>query len=181
MDARDDRELLESAQAGDLSALGILFERHHQAVHALCYRLTGNAAAADDLTQESFLRILRYKGRFDGRAKFTTWLYRLVRNRCLDHMAGERRDRKRLELFAADVSTTGHTPEREDERAGLVRDALSRLPPEKREVLVLSRFEDLGYRDIAVICDISVENVKVRAHRAIRELRRIYQELEREA
>ena len=69
-----DEQLMRTAQAGDLDALGVLFARHQSRVYALCYRLTSDAAAADDLTQESFLRILRYGRSFSGQSTFTTWL-----------------------------------------------------------------------------------------------------------
>lgn len=180
MGSLSDHDLMELVQAGDLDALGTLYGRHHRQVHALCYRLTGDAAAAEDLLHESFLRVLRYRGSFDGRSKFTTWLYRLVRNRCLDHLQAQRRDTKNLELLAGDEAATPQEQDHSDERRALLQAALERLSPEKREVLVLSRFENLKYREIASVCGLSLENVKVRAHRAMRELRRILEEMERE-
>lgn len=172
--------LVRAAGSGDMNALGALYARHHQNVYELCYRLLGDADAADDLTHESFLRVLRYGGGFDGRATVASWLYRLVRNRCLDFLSRERRDRDRKTAWAAHLETHTGEPlvDPVDDRQDLVRQALKRLPPEMREVLVLSRFGDLRYREIAEVCGISVANVKVRAHRAMNELRRIFKELE---
>lgn len=180
MRSKSDHDLMAAVQAGDLDALGTLYTRHHERVHALCYRLTGDAAAAEDLSHESFLRVLRYRASFDGRSKFTTWLYRLVRNRCLDHLHAARRDEQRLELLAREQASPPDRTDRSEERRALLEAGLARLSPDKREVLVLSRFENLKYREIAEVCGLSVENVKVRAHRALRELRRILQELERD-
>jgi RNA polymerase sigma factor (sigma-70 family) len=176
-----DEDLMLAAQTGDLNALGTLFTRHHQRVHALCYRLTGDVAAAEDLTQESFLRIIRYGRSFGGQSKFTTWLYRVVRNRCMDHNAARKRDRERQETMTNDP--TLHETERapEPERSDLLRRALDRLSAPMREVLVLSRYEGLKYREIAELCQESVGAIKVRAHRAMRELRRIVLELEQES
>lgn len=174
----DDRELMARVRAGDLDALAALFRRHHHRVRALCYRMTGNADAADDLCQESFLRVLRYAASFDGRASFATWLHRVVRNRCLDHLAAERRDQRALARLADDTADADRAPDPDPERGARLRRALARLSPEKREVLVLSRFENLRYREIAEVCGISVESVKVRAHRALRELRRLFDDLE---
>ena len=84
---------------GDLDALGVLFNRHHARVHALCYRLTGDASVADDLVQESFLRVLKYRKGFGARAAFTTWLYRLVRNVCMDHMNAAATNRVRAAVM----------------------------------------------------------------------------------
>ena len=175
-----DEQLMRTAQAGDLDAIGVLFARHQSRVYALCYRLTNDAAAADDLTQESFLRILRYGRSFSGQSAFTTWLYRVVRNCCNDYHTARIRDMKRQESFAIDPTTGQDDPVSDSERPALLRKALDRLSPEKREILVLSRFENMKYREIAELCQESVGTIKVRAHRAMRELRRIFLELEHE-
>ncbi len=179
MPGQTDEDLMRKVQAGDLGAVGMLFGRHHRRVHAMCYRLTGDASAADDLVQECFLRVIRYGRSFDGRSKFTTWLFRLVRNRCMDHMTAQSREAKMTDDAVDEAALSSPAPVEEDERLELVRQALFRLPPEKREVLVLSRFENMKYREIAEVCQISVEAVKVRAHRALRELSQIFRELEK--
>jgi RNA polymerase sigma factor (sigma-70 family) len=173
-----DRELMAAVAGGDLNALGGLFERHHRRVHSLCYRMTGDASVADDLVQESFLRLLRYGKAFGGRAAFTTWLYRLVRNVCLDHLSAEQRTQKRAAMVVAEQhhdSLDDHDP---DPRLDALRNALNRLAPDKRDVLVLSRYEGLSYAEIADICQTTVGAIKVRAHRAMRELRQYLKELE---
>ena len=71
-----DSDLMACLGLGEMRALGVLFERHHAWVHSLCYRMTGDASAAADLVQESFLRVLRYSSSFAGRAEFRTWMYR---------------------------------------------------------------------------------------------------------
>ncbi len=180
LSAQTDEELMARVRTGDHGALGTLFARHQQHVHAMCYRLTGDAAAADDLVQECFLRVLRFGGGFDGRSKFTTWLFRLVHNRCVDHMTATSRKGKHRDIPVDEVVIASPMPVEEDERLELVRRALFLLPADKREVLVLSRYENMKYREIADVCQISVEAVKTRAHRAMRELRRIFHELERE-
>lgn len=158
---------------GDLDALGILFRRHHERVYALCFRLTGSGTTADDLVQETFLRVLKYRRSFAGRSEFTTWLYRLARNVCLDQMRRDRRDAAIVRRAAAEA--TDVEPPRMawvgEERAKAVWAALQGLTPEKRAALVLSRFHDLRYDEIARICECSVSAVKVRIHRALKELR----------
>ncbi len=177
---RTDQELMAAAGRGDLSALGLLFERHHEWVHALCCRLTGEPSDADDLVQESFLRVLKYSKGFGARAAFSTWLYRVVRNVCMDHMNAAARNRTRVELMARE-----HEHERDrnengesDPRLETIRAALYRLSPDKREVLVLSRYDGLSYAEIAQVCETTVGAIRVRAHRAMRELRQRFKELE---
>ncbi len=171
---------MQAAQAGNMDALGALFARHQSRVYAQCYRLTNDAAAADDLTQECFLRIIRYGHSFTAQSKFTTWLYRIVRNLCNDYHAGRHRDMKHQESFATDPTAGRWNPSDDSDHPALLQEALDRLSPEKREILVLSRFENMKYREIAELCQESVGTIKVRAHRAMRELRRIFLELEHE-
>lgn len=176
--SRGDEELLQKAGRGDMDALSELYVRHHRSVYSLCYQLVGDADAAEDLTHESFLRVRRYGAGFRGGSSVTTWLYRLVRNRCLDWLARKRRDRDRHAEMAELVRTEQREVPVDSGRQELVGRALERLTPEMREVLVLSRFGDLRYREIAEVCGISVANVKVRAHRDMKELRRVFLELE---
>ena len=177
-----DESLMRLIGRGDLDALGVLYSRHHERIHSLCYRLIGDTGATEDLVQESFLRVLKYARSFEGASRFTTWLYRLVSNLCLDHMARQAGEERRRQRLALNVEPQADHPQEEgDERLDLVRRALYRLSPKKREVLVLSRYENLKYKEIAEILGISVDSVKARAHRAMRDLRQIIQVLEREA
>ncbi len=177
---KPDHELMAATRVGDLDALGVLFHRHHARVHALCYRLTGDASVADDLVQESFLRVLKYRKGFGARAAFTTWLYRLVRNVCMDHLNAKAKRRARAELVALEQRHEQEPDEagEPDPRLETLRTALSGLSPDKREGLVLSRYEGLSYAEIADVCETTVGAIKVRAHRALRELRQKFEELE---
>ncbi len=174
-----DSELMLQVRGGDLRALGLLFIRHQAKVHAWCFRLTNEKHTADDLVQDTFLRILRYRHAFSGDAAFSTWLYRIARNVCLDHLAIlRRRSDVQEQLHGRAAAENDQAAVQEDGRLAILDAALMRLPIEKREVLVLSRYHDLRYEDIAQVCNCSVGAVKVRVHRAIRHLRKLYNELE---
>src|SRR4051812_4211878 len=90
-DSRDDSTLVAAAQAGDRAALEALLGRHHERLHAVCRRLTGNDADAADASQDALIAIVRGLGRFDGRSQFSTWSYRIAVNACLDELRRRRR------------------------------------------------------------------------------------------
>jgi len=167
-----DEALMRDVRDGNVAALGVLFDRHHRRVHALCYRLVRRSDAADDLVQETFLRVLRYRESFREEAAFTTWLYRIAWNACHEHW----RQMRREESIA--VTPTSTEPPALSERHVLLDDALGRLEPELRAVLVLTRYHDLKYDDVARVLDCTPAAARVRAHRALNELREIYRELE---
>jgi len=156
--------------AGEPEALDLLFRRHHERVHALCARLTHDAASADDLVQETFLRVLRFAPSFQRRARFTTWLYRIARNLCHDHALRTRRAEPEQDIVIE--------PAQRDARLDLLERALRQLPETLREALVLSRYHDLPYAELATVLGCSPGAARVRVHRALNELKQRVQELE---
>lgn len=179
-----DTELMLAVRGGDLDALGALFRRHYDRAHALCYRLTTSAEAADDLAQETFLRILRYRHTFRGDAQFTTWMYRLARNVCLDHLrSAARADGAAARWVAEDEGGAAGGarpgPESDDAaRLAAIEQAMARLPVEQREALVLSRYYDMRYEEIARTLDCTAGAARVRVHRALKALREMVREIE---
>ena len=97
--ADDDARLLRAYADGDDDAFAQLFERHYDRVYRLAYRYAGNAADAEDLTQRVFLKVMRAADRFEPRARFTTWLFRVTANECLSHI---RKVRRNLEVTTGD-------------------------------------------------------------------------------
>jgi RNA polymerase sigma-70 factor (ECF subfamily) len=172
-----DEALMRCVRDGDVEKLGALFERHHARVHALCYRLTRRADAADDLAQETFLRVLRYRETFREEAAFTTWLYRVAYNVCHEHWQRHRRAEPMHDQIPA--------PREHDEgasvseRHAVLEAAMAKLDPDQRAVLVLTRYHDLKYADVARVLECTPAAARVRAHRALNNLREIYRELEK--
>lgn len=171
-----DIRLMLKVRGGDLHALGVLYARHQAKVYALCYRMTGESHVAEDLVQETFLRVLRYRHSFLGESQFTTWLYRIARNVTLSHLESTKREASLGRQWLDHRTIVGDPGDAE--RLAMVEEALTRLPPDKREVLVFSRYHGMRYAEIAAVCDCSVSAVKTRVHRAINELRRILRNLE---
>ena len=162
----------------------MLFERHHRKLYGFFYRLTSSAAVSEDLVQNVFMRMLTYKHTFTGDGKFTTWMYHLARNVHADHY----KKNKRLG-FSDDFTEIGETiadgtdveaQTRKNEEIRLLEKAMQLLDLEKREVLVLSRYQELRYKEIATLLHCTEGAVKVKVYRAMNELKSIYNRLERQ-
>ena len=169
-----DRELLRATLAGDESAFLEIYRRHRDRVFRFAYRMTGSPEAARDVTHSCFASLLEGPSRYDAqRASLGTYLCAAARNLSLRHASRAWRERP-----VADVAERQRTEAAspleillEDERARLVREALSALAPLHREVLILAEYEDLELSRIAEIVGAEVGAVKVRLHRARKKLR----------
>jgi len=158
-------------RAGSVGKLEALFDRHYRALFRYFLHLTGNRAASEDLVQEVFFRILKYRHTYQPETTFRAWMYQIGRNVYMDQ-AGKRKPEVALPE-TADFGSTEMPADRQlqhKEETVLLHRALAALPKEKREVLVMSRFLDLKYDEIATVLKCEVGTVKVRVYRAMREL-----------
>ena len=159
--------MIAAAQAGDRDALDALLRLHHDRIHALCRRLAGNDADALDATQEALIAIVRGLPRFDGRARFTTWAYRVATNACLDELRRRSR-RPRLGLPDEELAERpGRSAPVADAVAARldVDAALARLAPDQRTAVVLRDLCTLDYAEIAEVLDIPIGTVRSRIAR----------------
>jgi RNA polymerase sigma factor (sigma-70 family) len=161
---------------GQLSELGVLFERYQVSLYNFFLRLTPDGAVSQDLTQNLFYRVIRYRQSFDpAQGSFRSWIYRMARNVHIDFckqeqkVPGRQTDPSTVEQQTAD-EVTGYTQDQYQR----LDEALARLAPDQREVLVLSRYQGLKYEEIARIRESSVAAVKVQVFRALRQLRTLY-------
>lgn len=179
----DDRAVIEQVLAGDNDAFGILVERYQTKIYNLALRMCGNEDDAFDLAQESFLRAWRNLGSFQFESAFSTWLFRLCSNICLDFLRAKKR-RAAVSLTMTDdegeenqleVPDPGKTPEEAvlaaEDRELLTR-ALNELPADQREILTLRAIDDLSYSEIARILNLQEGTVKSRLSRARTALRK---------
>ena len=155
--------------------LGVLFDRYHAPLFNFYCRLTGDRTLSEDLVQDVFFRILKYRQTYHPGTPFRTWTYQIARNTRIDHFRKQKPEVEwEVEMSPATVPADSAQQKQEAE---LLHRALMQLPEEKREVLLLSRFQELKYEEIAQLMGCEVNTVKVRVHRALQELRQIFQRL----
>mgnify|MGYP001454609988 CR=1 FL=1 len=186
--------LVRQCIAGDQHAWQQLVVSQHRRIYGICYRFTGSATDAEDLTQDVFLKLYRNLASFDvQKGNFNTWLTTLARNLLVDHF---RRTRLERASDSLDASLTGEDdgatlasrladprPSQETRAAGLelkvvIQQALAQLSPELREAVVLRDLEDLDYKEIAQVLRIPEGTVKSRISRGRGELARLLQRIE---
>jgi len=175
---RSDLDLVAGARAGRRDDFAELVRRHHPAILGLCVSMLGDREEADDAAQEAFLKAYRSLGRFQGDSAFSTWVYRIASNHCLDRLrkrAREKSDSLEALLEAggdAAEAALGQAPSGAQalEDAELVERALSALPPDYRLILVLRETQGLDYRELTQALDCSLDAVKTRLKRARRQL-----------
>jgi len=166
---------------GDLKKASVLFDRYNKRLYNFFVKITFDRDLGHDLTQNTFLRMIKYRKTYKEGNKFQSWIYQMARNIYADHY------RKNKMLFSdyTEVDTIKHKISLvdetmvEDEREKLLYISLFRLTPEQREVLILTKFQKMKYEEVAQVLDTSEANVKVKVHRAIKALRDKYLELEK--
>ncbi len=167
---------------GDLEKLSLLYHRYSRRVFGFFYRLTGDGATSEDLVQNVFMRILKYKHTYSEDGKFETWIFHMARNIHHDHYKKNSRyswqeDMGDWESQLSDQKNAEVVAEKNDE-LGMLRQALQNLAPEKRELIEMTRFQKMKYEQVASLLGVTESAVKVRVHRVLKELRQAYLKLE---
>jgi RNA polymerase sigma-70 factor (ECF subfamily) len=169
-----DRELVEACQRGDRDAFRALFEAYKDRVYSIAWRFSGDPAVAMDLAQDTFLKLFSCIGEFRGESAFSTWVYRLVVNSCLDH----KRKAWRLIPIADELLAVLRAPGDSlkavlhSEMRARVRAAVEKLTPDLRMVTVLRYTEGMSYEQIAEVVGCSPGTVASRLNRAHKALER---------
>src|SRR5215469_7140780 len=180
----DEQAMWRVQQVDDEAAFGQLIHRWEGPIQGLCERMTGDAHAAEDLAQETFVRVFARRKEYQAAGKFSTWLWRIAMNLCYDEL--RRRQRREKTIFdeeggerlaalqaftAADAAPDRSLAERE--RSGMVQRALDELPEIYRAVLVLRHYEDLKFREIAEVLGVPEGTVKSRMAEALTQFGRL--------
>jgi RNA polymerase sigma-70 factor (ECF subfamily) len=176
-----DESIMEAVKNGNLQQAALLFERYHKRIFNFLAKMTMDRALAEDLTQNVFLRIIKYKSSYREGAKFQSWIYQVARNVFSDHYQAHKNkfsDFVDVEKISDHIADSGEAEETDDKEKLLHR-SMAKLTAEQRELLVLTRFQQMKYEEVAAIMDTTVANIKVKVHRAIIKLREHYFELEK--
>jgi len=164
-----------SVRDGDHAPLSTLFERHGEKLFRYCWRMNQDRQLSEDLVQEAFCRMLRFRASFKDGHTFQSWMYSIVRNLQMDHWRKKRFEAQWEEGW--DAPAPGQTPLEDKQEAALLHKALAMLPPSKREILVMARFQGLRHEQIAEIIGCETVAARVRLHRALASLKQTYLEL----
>lgn len=179
----DVQQLIKEAQKGNLEAFGSLIEQHERLVYNIAYRMFSNPEDVKDISQEVFLKVYRYLGKFDGKASFSTWLYRIAVNTCIDEL----RKRQGKETISLDMENDNgestlknqyvdNSPGVEEqiisnEGFDRLKKAMNKLSYEHKTVITLRDIEGLSYSEISEITEVSQGTVKSRLARARKALK----------
>lgn len=167
----DDGELIQLVKAGEIEPFDELVRRHEVKIHDLCYKMLKNYDDARDLAQETFLKAYRNINSFDGRSKFSTWLYRIAVNNCLNFL---KKQKPAEELNENIFETTKNNPVqryRNKRMHELVYKAVTKLPNVQKAVFTLRALEDLPYQEISEILKKPISTIKVNYHLAVKNLK----------
>lgn len=166
-----DEELVQLVKTGQLEPFDELVRRHEVKIHNLCYRMLKNYEDAKDMAQETFIKAYRNLNNFDGRSKFTTWLFRIAVNNCINYL---KKQRPQDEIKEEILEITKDDPVerfRNKRLREMIFNAVAKLPDVQKSIFTLRAFEDLPYQEISAILKKPISTVKVNYHLAVKNLK----------
>lgn len=166
-----DSELVQLVKAGEAEPFDELVRRHSVKIHDLCYKILRNYDDASDMAQETFIKAYRKINKFDGRSQFSTWLYRIAVNNCLNYI----KKRRPTEEIYDEMMGGGKDDPVEQYRSKKLREiiyeAVAKLPTVQRAVFTLRTLEDMSYQEVSDILKKPISTIKVNHHLAVKNLR----------
>jgi RNA polymerase sigma-70 factor (ECF subfamily) len=173
-----DNELMLSVKNGDLDKMTLLFKRHHRDLYAFLFHMTHQRGSSEDMLQNVFYRMLKYRHTFTGAGEFKNWMYYLAFNVLKDETKRNKQHIYKNDM--ADFSERAGPDALADEdiqkkqELSILHSAMENLNQAEKEVIVLSQYQKLKYHEIAKLLNISEGAVKVRVHRAFNQLKSMY-------
>lgn len=183
MNFLSDHEVMLAVRRGDLDRMSDLFEKFHRPLYNYFLNITGKREASEDLVQEVFYKMIKYRHTYKDQGNFKSWMYTIARNSQIDYF------RNQPKMTEIDTENTNRLVENstpvtyfeKENNLNYLKKAMFMLSEDKREILLLSRFLDLQYQVIGQVLGCTVANVKVKVHRALKELSNIFFQITDEA
>lgn len=163
---------------GDLSKMSLLFDRYHKPLFAYLFHQTGRKAESEDLLQTVFYLMLKNRHTFSADGAFRAWIYQIARNTLINAAKKNSRLTYKAELTDNELLENRLEADMEQREARLqLEKTIARLPEDQREVLILSKYQELPYQEIAGLLNTTEGNIKVKVYRAVQELKKLYRKL----
>jgi RNA polymerase sigma-70 factor (ECF subfamily) len=178
VDLDDEPSLIDASRRGDSGAFASLVARYQRMIHALTYRMSGSEADAADLAQEAFVLAWRRLDSFREESRFSSWLYRIAVNLCLNWNVRTARENRARTEWSRMEATSG--PSESDPRAAFVQEALLKLPPKQRAAIVLTVYDEMSHGAAARVLECSEATVSWRVFAARRKLKRLLEQRRRQ-
>jgi RNA polymerase sigma-70 factor (ECF subfamily) len=168
---------------GENHKLGLLYERYKKRLFGFFYQMNKDASLSEDLVQNVFIRVLKYKHTFSEESKFITWVFQIARNEMYDEFKKQKKHQHK------DIEEVGYSIKGAEsidkeievlENTSILKKALNLLSPEKKELLMLSKFKELKYKEVGEIIGCTEGNARIKVHRAVNELKNIFLTLEKQ-
>ena len=165
---------------GDLGKMSLLFERYHKPLFGYLFHQTGQRVESEDLVQTVFYLMLKNRGTFSADGIFRAWMYQIARNTLINSAKKSKRMVYKADFADNENQLVENELERnfeQNEARAKLENTIARLPADQREVLILSKYQELPYKEIAEILKTTEGNVKVKVFRAVEELKKIYKKI----
>lgn len=182
METLSDNSLMIRVKNGENHKLGLLYERYKRRLFGFFYQMNKDASLSEDLVQNVFIRVLKYKHTYTEESTFITWIFQIARNVNYDNFKKiKKHQHKNIE--EVDYTLNGYDDIQKDietsENTTILKKAMQLLSDEKREFLTLSKFKELKYKEVGQIMGCTEGAARTKVHRALQELREVYLTLEK--
>ena len=168
----EEQSWIARSREGDQQAVAALVQRYQKMIFALTYRMTGSPADAEDLTQESFIAAFQQLATFRGESKFSSWLYRIATNRCLNWRQRDARRERAYENWGREQEVASTTEMHTDAVSAQVQQALLKLDDKQRAAIVLTTYEGMNHAEAARVLGCSETTISWRIFAARRKLKK---------
>jgi len=177
----DDDYYIKKTLEGDSSSFGVLVERYQNMVFALALKMLKHREESEEVSQDTFIKVYKSLSKFHGESKFSTWIYKIAYNTCLDRIKKNSKYRNDVEIDEITSNQISHTESIFDslenkERSYIVKECMDKLPEDERIIIHLFYFEELSLKEIVKIVSMTEGNVKVKLFRARKKLFSIFKE-----